>query len=790
MNDRPPSDSTVASGPPTELGQDTQLPSTTTSGAESVFVVESGVERLVADWESSGSPAELTEYLPDTAAIRRAALIELIKVDLEYRWLRSGSPKRIADYCLEFPELLAEPLPPELVYLEYRVRRQSGADVDPAEYVAEYPQQAARFETLLEHDRRMDRRTITAELGPGDDLDVGERLDDFDLMMELGHGAFARVFLARQRSMQRWVALKISRNIGNEPQTLAQLDHPYIVRVYDQRVLEDRRLRVLFMEYVPGGTLLDVVRLVRKTPPEQRSGQLLLDSVDRILEERGEIRPEYSSVRDEIAALSWPETVAWIGLRLADALDYARAHGVLHRDIKPANVLLGLEGIPKLADFNVSSSDSVENRGAGGFIGGSVAYMSPEQLEVIDPSTHRTASDLDTRSDIFALGVMLWEMLTGARPFPDDDGTTSPPTPQALLESRRRGVDPERSALPEDCPAALRRILVKSLAPDRDDRWSSGRKLTRQFALCLDPHARDLVDPAPGSLRSTMWRWALPIVIAAVGIPNLLAAGYNYYYNKVLIIATLPVEAQQDLEFVHLVIGGIAFPLGAVLIVYWCRLALTVPRGLRNGRTYSSEVLEKARATTLGLGHRAVVVSFGLWVVAGVAYPVALEITAGGISLGAYTQLLASLAVCGAVALAYPFFILTFYAVRCLYPILLSHGELRGSDGRNIRALGRGMPRYLAVAAAVPLIGVAGLSFVGGNTGDAVNATVRALCLGGIFAFIAVYQLFRRIESDLRALERVVWLEVPGRRPGGGGRSAKRRPLTLPGRGPTAPWAH
>src|SRR6476661_2240291 len=197
MNDRPPSESTIASGPPTELGQDTQLPpSTTTSGAEPVFVVDSGVERLVADWESSGSPAELTEYLPDTAAIRRAALIELIKVDLEYRWLRSGCPKRIPEYCLEFPELLAEPLPPELVYLEYRVRSRSGADVDPEEYVAEYPQQADRFETLLEDDLRMDRRSASAALGPDDDFDVGGRLDDFDLMMELGHGAFARVFLA------------------------------------------------------------------------------------------------------------------------------------------------------------------------------------------------------------------------------------------------------------------------------------------------------------------------------------------------------------------------------------------------------------------------------------------------------------------------------------------------------------------------------------------------------------------------------------------------------------------
>lgn len=199
-----------------------------------------------------------------------------------------------------------------------------------------------------------------------------------------------------------------------------------------------------------------------------------------------------------------------------------------------------------------------------------------------------------------------------------------------------------------------------------------------------------------------------------------------------------------------------------MLIIYWCRLAFTVPRGLRHGRSYSPEILGKARAATLGLGDRAVVVSFGLWVVAGVAYPVALQVTAGGIPFRAYMQLLASLAVCGAVALAYPFFILTFYAVRCLSPILLSHGELRKSDGYRMRALGRSLPRYLAVAASVPLIGVAGLSFVGGTTGDAVNETVRALCLGGIFAFIGVYQLFRRIESDLRALERVVWLEVPG----------------------------
>ncbi|MFZ2177320.1 MAG: serine/threonine-protein kinase [Rhodococcus sp. (in: high G+C Gram-positive bacteria)] len=740
----------MATEPPTEVDEGTDLSSTPPS-ARTNFVVDTGVERLVADWESSGSPSDLDQYLPDAATIRRSALIELIKVDLEYRWLHSNRPKRIADYCFEFPELLTEPLPAELVYEEFRVRRRSGARVEPREYAAEFPEQAAEFEDLVE-----DHTGESGDLAlpKGADLEVGKRLDDFDLVTELGHGAFARVFLARQRSMQRWVALKISRNIGTEAQTLAQLDHPYIVRVFDQRALEDRQLHVLFMEYVPGGTLLDVVKLVRKTPPELRTGRLLLDSIDEVLGRKGELRPSDSSPRREIAALSWPETVAWIGLRLAEALEYACEHGVLHRDIKPANVLLSAEGDPKLADFNVSSG--VDPTAPPVLIGGSVAYMSPEQLEAITPVPARTGSGIDTRSDIYALGVMLWELLTGERPFVEHGGEC-PPSPQQALEARRRGIDPDRSALPADCPAALWRILITSLAPDRNDRWSSGRKLARQFALCLDPHARDLVDPPPESWRSTMWRWALPVLIFAVGIPNLLATGYNYYYNKVLIISSLPSEAQQHLEQVHLVVGVASFSLGAVLILFWCRLSLTVPRGLNNGRIYSSEALGKARAATFGLGHRAVVVSFGLWMVAGVAYPVALEIFAGGIPLRTYTHLLASLAVCGAAAIGYPFFALTFYAVRCLCPILLSHGELRGSDARSIRALGRAMPRYLAVAAAVPLVGIAGLSFVGSDAA-AVDTTVRALCLGGILAFVVVYQLFRRIEADLRALQRVVTL--------------------------------
>lgn len=752
-------DATIASGPLTERGTVTELrPSAPPVVRDRQNGVD-GLGRLVGDWEEGRTPSDLSDYLPDPAKIRRAALIELVGIDMEYRWLKNDRPKRLTDYCAEYPELLEEPLPAELLYEEFRLRKQSGENVVAADYLSEFPLQAESFERLFDRDSMAGREDVMLlGLSGFDEFEIGQHLDDFELVLELGHGAFARVFLARQLSMQRWVALKISRNVGVEPQTLAQLDHPNIVRVFDQRLLEERALRVLFMEYVPGGTLLDVVKLVRVTPQAQRSGQLLLDAIDHTLAKKGEMKPSETSLRSEIAAMSWPETVAWMGMRLADALEYAREHGVLHRDIKPANVLLSVEGIPKLADFNVSSSEEVSTEDAACFVGGSLAYMSPEQLEACSVGAPGT---LDTRSDIYALGVMLWELLTGSRPFLGDGTGENPPSPKKALEARRRGVDPAAEArLPDDCPPALRRVLVKSLSPERDGRWSGGRKLARQFALCLDRSARNLVDPPEGSPRSTLWKWALPILLAAIGIPNLLAAGYNYYYNKMLIISGLSPQAQQHLEQVHLVIGVAAFSLGAAAILYWCRLALTVPHGLRNGQTYSAEVLNKARTATLNVGHRAVVIAFGLWVLAGIAYPVALQIAAGGIPQRAYVHLMSSLAVCGAVAVAYPFFILTYYSVRCLYPILLSHGELRSDDGRDIRSLGRSSTRYLAVAASVPLVGIAGLSFVGSGAGEELNATVRALCLGGIAGFIVVYQLFRRIESDLRALLRVVSLEV------------------------------
>lgn len=607
------------------------------------------------------------------------------------------------------------------------------------------------------------------DLDPLDRVHIGQRVGDFDLLTGLGSGAFARVFLARQRSMQRLVAVKISADHGTEAQTLAQLDHDYIVRVFDQRLMDAqrgsgaaaRRLRLLYMQFLPGGTLLGVLRWVRNTPAAERSGELLLAAVDAAMEEKGEIRPTDSSVRAEIAELSWPETVAWLGRRLAEALGYASTHGVLHRDVKPANVLLTAEAVPKLADFNISFSRNVSGTSPVAYFGGSLSYMSPEQLEACHPGRDRSAADLDTRADIFSLGVVLWELLTGAKPF--DDSTAGvgsrgdDTTLEAMLERRNLGVDQVAlDRVPPDCPAALRRVLLTCLEPDRENRWATGEVLAKQLDLCLDQRARDLVDPPPGSWRLRLRPWIIPVLVIAIGVPNLLASLYNIQHNQTLIVARMDEDAQRTFLIITGLVNSIGFPLGFLLVAYLSRAVLAVPRGLRKGRRYDAETLRKARSDALLLGERAVVIPFTLWVVAGLTFPLALQLSTGGITANAVIHFLASIVVCGAIAASYPFFLATFYIVRCIYPIFLRHGEISAGDAVRLRALDRRCNGYLAVAASVPLLAVAGVTFLPPADIPQVIVAVRVLCVGGIVAFVAAYLLFRALEADLHALERVV----------------------------------
>ncbi len=232
------------------------------------------IDALVAAWEAKGEPPELADFVPaGPPALRRLTLIEGVKVDLEYRWQGRRFPKLVEAYVEQFPELAADDgVPCDLIYEEYHVRRQHGDTVTVNEYCQRFPERVDELRRLFE----LECPEQTSSLMPAERVPVfepGQQIDDFDLLSALGKGAFATVFLARQRSMQRLVALKVSRDRGSEPQTLAQLDHPHIVRVFDQRQLAEHKLRLLYMQYVPGGTLKDVVEYARGVPPAARSAR-------------------------------------------------------------------------------------------------------------------------------------------------------------------------------------------------------------------------------------------------------------------------------------------------------------------------------------------------------------------------------------------------------------------------------------------------------------------------------------------------------------------------------------
>ncbi|MGW5105109.1 protein kinase domain-containing protein [Nocardia sp. NPDC004123] len=718
--------------------------------------------RFAADWESTlrgdrDEPPPLAGYLPDGHEVRLAVLTDLVRVDMRQRRRRAGMEKRLAEYRREFPEVGTSPDFADLVCEEY-VARSCFRPVDVDSFTAEYPEAATEI-----------RRRFTGDTPPPpppvlpEGIGTGRSLDDFDLLTDLGGREHSRMFLARQRSMQRLVAVRVEAGVDSDTDTVAQLDHQHIVRVFDQRLIADgstgKPLRLLYMQYLPGGTVDGVLARLRQESAtagrDSADGGLLLRAIDAAMEAKGEIRPAGSRVRAEIAGLSWPETVAWVGRRLAEALDYGLRQGVLHRDIRPGNVLFTAEGVPKLADFALGPVYwSGAFLGAGANDAGALRYRSPEALAAqLDPA----APLPDTRGDIYSLGLVLWEMLTGALPFDDADGGTDTGAVRAMLARRMAGVPAAAlDTLPADTPAALRRVLLECLQPDPARRWQTGGQLAGQLNLCLDPRARDLVDPPPHTLWARLRGWPVPIAMLCVGLPNAVASWYNVRINRSLVVNELPLVDQQRFEQVALVNNLVAFPLAALLLLWLARRPLTVSYRLARGHRYTPAQLAHARSDTLLMGERAVWVPFAMWLIAGVAWPLALSGTGARLPHNAFAHFFTAQVVCATIALAYPFFLIMVYAVRSLYPQLLARGSVGPADRRQLSALARRSNFYLAAAASVPLLAVASVTFVSTADLSLVIVPLRLISVGGVLAFVVTYRLSRLLEEDLQALVRAI----------------------------------
>jgi hypothetical protein len=158
------------------------------------------LDAFIEAWEA-GSPPELKPFLPQAGEIRRLTLVELIKVDLEYRWLSRDCPKRISEYFAEFPELVGDRIPCDLIYEEFHIRKQSGKPVDAAEYLHAFPGHTAEIASILNIEQAYESTSFVrrAKLERVETVAAGDTIDDFELLSELGAGAFAKVFLARQK---------------------------------------------------------------------------------------------------------------------------------------------------------------------------------------------------------------------------------------------------------------------------------------------------------------------------------------------------------------------------------------------------------------------------------------------------------------------------------------------------------------------------------------------------------------------------------------------------------------
>ncbi len=611
------------------------------------------------------NPNELAELLPEcTPPAARMILSELVKFDMAQA-ADAGFMRTLSFYQeVLTPQFIDGQIPFDLVLEEIQIRRVCGEVPRAEEYRDRFPHLVAVLEEFL--GRPLARRTVGAN-GKPPTFQPGHTIEDFQIVRTLGQGAFASVYLARQLSIQRLVALKVSLHGSDEPKALSQLDHVNVVRLYDQRQITDPNAILLYMQYVPGGTLADVIRATGNTPHDQLSGKALLESVDAALLIAGQQLPDNSSERDEVAKFDWPSLVAWIGAQLAEGLAAAHERGIMHRDVKPANILLTAEGVPKLADFNVSYS-GVDGAGAAAHFGGSLAYMSPEQLCVADPRQNRSPEELDARSDLFSLAIVLWELWHGRRPVQPSDmfDSWSNALEQQLAMRRQtpRTVRPVQSA----AGRVLEKTLRQALSEDVSQRPRNGRELAGRLRLALNPKAAEYFEPAAGSWPARILQLRVFLITAAIiFVPNGIAGAFNYQYN----LNSIQTDYKESLEFfkyLSIFVNATVFPLGALLLAIISRPLQKALWDAKRGVPATEQGLNSA----WNLGHRAATIGGLLWAIAGVLFAVALRWHNDRFSMYSAIEFFLSLVICGGFAWIYPFFGISLVAALIYYPSLVA----------------------------------------------------------------------------------------------------------------------
>jgi tetratricopeptide (TPR) repeat protein len=413
---------------------------------------------------------------------------------------------------------------------EFIRRRRIGEKVSIAEYAQNHPQWAERIHELFpailwmeEWKPEADRPPSAASFELGTPVHALKRLGDYRIVRELGRGGMGVVYEAEQESLGRRVALKVLpaaallspnrlRRFHREARAAARLHHTNIVPIFG--VGEQDGLHYYVMQLIPGQGLDRVLAAMEPLPKDALTGQSIAttccDGSDaaaepvsaaevarRLLAGRFSPEVDVSAAPDaeDSVRLSRPfplaadapywQTVAHIGLQTADALSYAHQRGTLHRDIKPANLLLDAKGMVWVADFGLAKLAEPEELTHSGDVVGTLRYMAPEQFE----------GRADARSDVYGLGLSLYEMLTLRPAF---DG----PHPCHTGQDRKDPPRPRRvnGAIPRD----LETVVLKAIAPDPDHRYQTAGELADDLKRFLEDRpvlARRTSPPV------RLWRW-------------------------------------------------------------------------------------------------------------------------------------------------------------------------------------------------------------------------------------------------------------------------------------------